>query len=281
MNDKILDFFRAKAPVYQSGATDFWNNEHISKGMLAAHLDPENDGASRKLSTVKTSVEWICEQLKDPKQKRLLDLGCGPGIYSEFLYDKGFSVTGIDFSKRSIAYARAHAQETKREIEYCYQNYLDIDYDNEFDAAILIYCDFGVLSPRDRAVLLTKINKALKPGGVLILDVYNKPFLDSYDEMQNVEYYESGFWSPKPHVVIQKNCYYNETDNILDRYMVITNDSCDCYNTWNQIYTKETFMEEIQKQSFETVGIFDDVCGKAFTDQDETMCGVFQKKREE
>ncbi len=44
------------------------------------------------------------------KTKKLLDLGCGAGIYSELLYDKGFSVTGIDFSKRSIEYAQNHAK---------------------------------------------------------------------------------------------------------------------------------------------------------------------------
>ena len=76
---------------------------------------------------------------KSGQGKQLLDLGCGPGIYSELLYDKGFSVTGIDFSKRSIEYAQNHARETNRKIRYSYQNYLEMNYENEFDVIILIY----------------------------------------------------------------------------------------------------------------------------------------------
>ena len=106
MNDKIIDFFRQEVPVYQCNTKAFWDDEHISKGMLAAHLDIGNDGASRKLSTIQKSVNWISEQYLDPDHRKLLDLGCGVGIYSELLHNMGFTVTGIDFSKRSIEYAK-------------------------------------------------------------------------------------------------------------------------------------------------------------------------------
>ncbi|MGE5494383.1 MAG: methyltransferase domain-containing protein [Burkholderiales bacterium] len=33
------------------------------------------------------------------KRPRLLDLGCGPGIYAELFAKKGFCVTGVDFSQ--------------------------------------------------------------------------------------------------------------------------------------------------------------------------------------
>lgn len=277
MNDKIINFFREKIPVYQSSTKAFWDDEHISKGMLSAHLDTDNDGASRKLRTMQKSVEWICEQCPNPRQKRLLDLGCGPGIYSELLYDKGFSVTGIDFSRCSIEYAKAHAQETDRNIEYHYQNYLDMDYEEEFDIAILIYCDFGVLSPSDRATLLAKIYRALKSGGILILDAFYEPYKNSFNEMQSVNFEQGGFWSPKPYVVIQKNHFYAETNNTLERYLLITDNSCECFNIWNQIYLKETFVSEIRAQKFYLLDLFDNICGKDFSGKEETICCVFQK----
>lgn len=277
MNDKIIDFFKEKVPVYQCGDKAFWNDEHISKNMLAARLDADSDGASRKLSTIQKSVEWICELTPNPKNKRLLDLGCGPGIYSELLHDKGFSVTGIDFSKRSIDCAKDRARKTKREIEYRYQNYLDINYENEFDVAILIYLDFGVLSPHNRTVLLAKIYKALKNDGILILDALNKPYLESFDEIQTVSFERSGFWTAAPHVIIQKNYFYSETNNTLERYLIITEDSCDRYNIWNQIYSDETFTKEIITQGFNLISLYDDVCGKTFTGKEETLCGAFQK----
>ncbi|OUP63456.1 SAM-dependent methyltransferase [Drancourtella sp. An177] len=277
MNDKIINFFRQEVPVYQRNTKAFWDDEHISKGMLAAHLDTNNDGASRKLSTIQESVDWICEQYLNSNCNQLLDLGCGVGIYSELLHDKGFSVTGIDFSKRSIEYAKAHARKSNREITYHYQNYLDINYENQFDIAILVYCDFGVLSPCDRNILLAKIHKALKNNGVLILDVFNKPYLNVFNETQSVKFEQSGFWSSKPHVVIQRNQFYNETNNILERYLIITEEDCECFNIWNQIYSDETFTKEISMQGFKLLSLYDNICGKMFTGKEETICGVFQK----
>lgn len=277
MNDKIIDFFKKEPPVYEKSSKAFWDDEHISKGMLEAHLDAAFDGASRKLPTIQKSVAWICNYCQDVENKQLLDLGCGPGIYSELLYDQGFSVTGIDFSRRSIAYAQNHAEETKRKIEYHYQNYLEMDYQNKFDLVILIYCDFGVLPPQDRAVLLKKIHKALKRGGILILDVYHEPYRNAFHEMQSIQYEDGGFWSPEPYVVIQKNKVYTRTNNTLEQYLVITKESMECFYIWNQIYSKVSFMEEIEKQGFETVDMFDDICGRPFTGQKESICGVFTK----
>ena len=276
MNSKLLDCFKTAPPIYQENSKAFWDDEHISKSMLAAHLDPD-DGASRKLPTIQKSVEWICKYMQNVEGKRLLDLGCGPGIYAEMLCDRGFSVTGIDFSKRSIEYAQNRAKETKRNIEYRYQNYLEIDYENEYDVVILIYCDFGVLSPQDRGILLKKIHKALKPGGILILDVFNENYLNSFSESQTVQYEEGGFWTNEPYVLIQKNKVYRESNNTLEQYLIITQNDFDCFNIWNQIYSAESFRQEIEDGRFEVVDIFDNVCGKPFTGQEECICGVYKK----
>ncbi len=40
-------------------------------------------------------------------------------------------------------------------------NYLDMDYQDVFDAAVLIYCDFGVLPPENRKDYYCK--KYIKP----------------------------------------------------------------------------------------------------------------------
>ena len=77
--------------------------------MLKAHLDPEFDGASRKLDFIEKSVAWITERIPPADYPLLLDIGCGPGIYAEMFTKKGYQVTGVDFSKRSIDYAQQSA----------------------------------------------------------------------------------------------------------------------------------------------------------------------------
>ena len=276
MNNKIIDFLKNSPQIYAESGNKFWDDEHISKYMLAAHLDPEGDAATRKKAGIIDSVNWITE-LCGGTNKKLLDLGCGPGIYAELLTEKGFEVTGIDFSRRSIDYAMENSQKKNLKIAYYYQNYLDIDYREEFDIVILIYCDFGVLSPENRRILLNKIYQALKPGGRFILDVFHEPYLKLFQEMQNIYYEQNGFWSPKEHVVMQKNQFYKESKNTLESYLVITENECKRYNIWNQIYTADLLEKEVTETGFRLLQLFDDVQGKEYTGLADTICGVFEK----
>ena len=277
MYNKIINFLKEQSVLYAESDDAFWDDEHISKYMLASHLDPDCDNASRKQEGIINSVNWITELCGGAANKKLLDLGCGPGIYAELLAKKGFQVTGIDFSKRSINYAVDSSRKKNLDITYHYQNYLDINYKEEFDVVILIYCDFGVLSPKNRRTLLSKIYQALKPGGILILDVFHEPYVNSFEEMQNVSYQQEGFWAPEPYVVIQRNQYYKESRNTLEQYLVIRENDCKCYYIWNQIYTKDTLNREVSTAGFKNASFFDDVLGKEYTGLENTICGVFYK----
>ena len=74
--------------------------------MLASHLNPDEQGATCKHDFAFKSAEWIATVAPPAEYKKLLDLGCGPGIYAERFVKEGFAVIGIDFSTRSIAYAK-------------------------------------------------------------------------------------------------------------------------------------------------------------------------------
>jgi 2-polyprenyl-3-methyl-5-hydroxy-6-metoxy-1,4-benzoquinol methylase len=73
--------------------------------MLEAHLNPDWDVASRKHSYINRSVKWLSGVI--PANGEILDLGCGPGLYAKILSGMWYDVTGVDFSKRSIAYAKS------------------------------------------------------------------------------------------------------------------------------------------------------------------------------
>ncbi len=102
---KILE----RPALYKNTEVAFWNDEYISKQMLKAHLDPEFEGASRKLKFIEKSVAWIKEIVPPSSYPLLLDIGCGPGIYAERFTGIGYQVTGIDFSIRSIDYGQNSA----------------------------------------------------------------------------------------------------------------------------------------------------------------------------
>jgi SAM-dependent methyltransferase len=272
-----LKKYTTKPQLNSPSTNKFWDDEHISKGMLEAHLNPSWDAATRKPEFLDKSVNWISEIAPSSQYKLLLDLGCGPGLYAERFSSAGYSVTGVDFSKRSIAYAKEQTLLNKSNIEYRYQNYLTIDYVEHFDVITLIYCDYAVLSITERLNLLKKVYQALKPKGKFIFDVFT-PIMRKA-ESRSWQYNEgSGFWSEKPHICLESVYQYDDEDKSeLRQCIVLTEETVNCYNIWDHYFTKEALLSEIQTAGFNTYEFYGDVAGKEFSDTGETICGVFTK----
>lgn len=277
MYEKLLGYLRDKPLLYTPSTAAFWDDEHISKGMLGAHLDPDVEAASRKHDFIRESVDWIARICDRQTGNKLLDLGCGPGIYAELFCKAGYSVTGVDFSKRSIEYATRHALSNRMEISYVYKNYLDIEYEEAFDVVTLIYCDFGALSPADRHLLLAKIRRALKKGGTLILDGFTEHEIVGFPEGRTIQYCDQGFWSASSYMCIQSNYLYPDTGNYLEQYVVVTEDDCRCFNIWNQIFTEESLASELRRAGFGSTTFFDDVRGKTLSDHSKTISAVAKR----
>ncbi len=267
----IHEFIKVMPSLYENSTTAFWDDAHISKSMLEAHLNPTFDGASRNMEFVDKSVKWIS---KFKEGGKLLDLGCGPGLYASRLAYKGLKVTGIDFSKRSIEYGKEQAKMTGQDINYYYQNYLDIEYEEEFDLIILIYCDLGVLSPENRKRLLKKSYNALKKSGIIILDVHSMRALEDFKECEHFRFENGGFWALNPYLLLERNKYYAKTANTLEQYVVVQENTCNNYNIWNQLYSQELLKEEVSAAGFENIMLYDDVAGTAYSGNGKTICAV-------
>jgi SAM-dependent methyltransferase len=276
-NQLLLKLLKQKPQLYEPSSSKFWDDEHISKGMLEAHLNPEWDAATRNYDFVQSSVNWITE-IADPIQfPKLLDLGCGPGIYAELFHQKGFQVTGVDFSSRSIQYATESAMKNQRDITYHYMNYLELPFVNEFDVVTLIYCDFGVLSDLDRSKLLDKIYRALKPGGKLIFDVFTPQQYKNKAEENSFSYEEPGFWNDKPHICLNSLYRYEENNTYLNQTIVITEDKLECYNIWEHTFLPEELINDIYHAGFADVDFYGDIAGMTYTPDSTMICVVSHK----
>lgn len=248
-----------KPQIYEKGTANMWTDEHISKYLLEGHINPEIDVASRKKTTIDRTVDWILNQC-DKQKMSVLDLGCGPGLYAEILATKGHKVTGVDFSKRSIEYARNHAAEKKLDIKYLYQNYLEADFENEFDLAIMICCDFVVLSPQERNELLTLVRRALKPSGVFIFDALNDKTLEGKTFAKSWEVADSGFWRDQPYLLLSESFHYMENKAMLDQFIIMDHlGSYDIYRFWSHYFTQDNLKAELEKSGFEKVKYYEDV----------------------
>ncbi|MBI9013098.1 MAG: class I SAM-dependent methyltransferase [Clostridiales bacterium] len=259
---------------------DFWDNEHISKMMLMAHLNPNWDAASRKPETIEATCKWIISTLDLNHQQSMLDLGCGPGLYSTKFYESGLNITGIDYSKRSLAYAKEQAADKKYDIKYINMNYLEIDYQASFDVVVLIYCDFGVLSSEYRNILLKKIHKALKPGGHFVFDVWTTAYDELTAEYKNwIVHEKQGFWKPTPHLELILKKYYQADQVSLKQHIILEEESnINVYNLWEQCYTVDTITSLLNNNEFEVKSIVGDLTGKSY-DENSNLMGIVAKKK--
>lgn len=247
---------------FTPGEPHFWTDPHIARQMLAFHLDPQTEAASRQPEIIQRSVDWLIETLPLQPGMRVLDLGCGPGLYASRLADAGLQVTGVDFSETSIAYARSQ----RPQVDYRCQNYLELDVAGDFDAALLIYGDFCVLSPQQRARLLAHVRNVLKPGGSFVLDV-STPALRRKAGLKNGWYAApSGFWKPGPHLVLEQGFAY-EDDLFLDQYIVLEeNGKTSIYRNWFQDYTPDRIRRELEDNRFSIASLWGNLRGGPLTD---------------
>ena len=113
---------------------------------------------------------------------KICDFGCGPGLYTSRLARHGAQVTGVDFSPRSLRYAREQAEKEDLAIRYVHQNYLEFETEVRFDLVTMITCDFCALNPAQRAQMLDKWCRLLEPGGHVLLDAYLHAALEGREE---------------------------------------------------------------------------------------------------
>lgn len=117
-------------------------------------------------------------------------------------------MTGLDFSSRSIEYAKAHDSQST----YYVHDYLQPPPTEMFhDFATVIYCDYGALSKENRRTLLHNLKQTLTTEGQLFLDVFSMHQYDAFEEAMTWEHHPSpGFWSNEPHLTLTKNTRYTK-----------------------------------------------------------------------
>ena len=94
-----------KKPVlFEKSNHNIWTDPYIQQQILKKQLDFQTEEASRRQESVLKIVNFVLKHSK-PKS-HLLDLGCGPGLYTSLFADANYIVTGIDFNKSSIEYAK-------------------------------------------------------------------------------------------------------------------------------------------------------------------------------
>ena len=265
MFDQLERINERPEPFQFYTASDLWTDEHTSEQMLSLHLNEAIDVSSRNSKFIDQSVEWIVSEFDIGEDTKIADFGCGPGLYTTRLAKCGANVTGIDFSKRSIDYARKAATRERLNISYLNQNYLEFETEDRFDLVLMIMCDFCALSPNQRKEILRKFQMVLKPSGSVLLDVYS---LAAFEQKEEAATYEAnllnGFWSSNKYYGFLNIFKYDEEKLTLDKYTIIELDRTREVYNWLQYFAPEDLEREFIEAGFSLKGLFSDVAGNPY-----------------
>ena len=265
MFGKLQEINARPAVFSHDTVADLWTDEHTSAQMLTYHLDGSVDLSSRKTTFIDRSAEWIVSRFGLDETKSVLDLGCGPGLYTTRLARSGAQVTGIDFSKRSIQYAQKQSQRQGLPIDHVHADYQQYETNARFDLITMIMCDFCVLSPRRVQKMLDKIFAFLKPGGAVLLDAYT---LRAFEKREEIATYApgllDGFWSSEPYFGFLNTFKYEPDKVVCDKYTIIEKGATRVIYNWLQYYDPQALGKIFEGRGFAVEPLLGDVAGAVF-----------------
>jgi toxoflavin synthase len=116
------------------------------------------------------------ETLGDLNKKRVLEIGCGDGLFSQLLAERGASIVGYDRALQKIAEAQARVEAPGLDATFVVATPHTFVHDGTFDAAMSVMVLQYATSPEELAAFFRSASRHLVPGGRFISVVINPLF---------------------------------------------------------------------------------------------------------
>lgn len=250
MYQDLAEFVRRPEPFSRYTTDRLWTDPYVARSMLAFHIDESNDFASRSGRTIDGFVGWLDARL-GLSRKRVLDLGCGPGLYTSRMARRGAQVTGLDFSAVSLNHARTTAAAAGQVIDY-----LEADYHRDAlpapaDLVTLIYGDYNAMSPDRRRRFLAKVRDVLTPGGAFVFDVFSRgQFAQFRSGLEFGQRFMNGFWAEGDYFGFKVSHRFEDQAISLERYRICRPDEEYEIFNWIQYFDPADLAVELAAAGF-------------------------------
>lgn len=262
--DKIFD--RVVPPVpWDEGDNIPWDDPDFSERMLAEHLSQDHDLASRKTATIARHARWIFEELLGSEPARVLDLACGPGLYTCALAELGCRCVGVDFSPASIRHADETATAGGLPCTHLLADVRRGGFGDGFDLAMMIYGQINVFTPEQVPAILRDMSRSLKPGGTLLLEPQTLAQVRG-GGTQSTSWYtaERGLFAAQPHLVLQESYWDEASSTRTERFFVVgVEGSVERHVLSTVAYEDGELEKMISAAGFENVRAFPSLLGRA------------------
>ncbi len=256
---QTADIIHRQPPAIWSTSSKIpWHDPAFSTRMLREHLDQSHDRASRRLERIDEHVHWLAQRVLPNQPSTVLDLGCGPGLYTERLARLGHRCVGIDVAPAAIEHARAVAATSASGCAYVQGDLRSASLGGPYDAALLLFGEFNAFSPTESSLILDRAAQVLKPGGCLVLEAHTSAYVEHIGRHEPTWtratrsvfcdephlWLKEAFWDPNAHVAIE-------------RYFVIgASSSTTEYVSTTQGYGREDYERMLHRAGFDRIDVY-------------------------
>jgi SAM-dependent methyltransferase len=122
-------------------------------------------------------VNFIEESLGLAKNAVVLDLACGTGRHAIEMARRGYQIVGFDLSLAMLARAADEAQERDQKLNFVQGDMREMTFGETFDGVYTWNTSFGFFDEEKNNGVIANVHRALKAGGLFLLDVINRDYL--------------------------------------------------------------------------------------------------------
>jgi SAM-dependent methyltransferase len=201
-------------------------------------------------------VEDLAALINRGSKARVLDLCSGNGRHAIAMALRGYRATGIDIGPGAISLARETAKNLGLSVDFRLLDVNSVSFEDAYDAAYLTCGGLSDFSPQDAAGVMAIAERALAPGGKLIVEFADKTAAPAADSRswQYVQAERSLFFDG-PHLQLEERLFDAESCADVSRFFVVPSDGhVHEFAQCRQYYAEDAVREMLRSAHLEPIG---------------------------
>ena len=229
-----------------------------------------NPASPAAVAKAPMEVKFVLKQLRLTRGARLLDLCCGPARHSILLAKKGLDVTGYDYSTDYLKEAASKAKKAGVRLALVRGDMRRLKFNGVFDAAVNLFTSFGYFQRfSDDIKTLKGIARALKPGGLFMIDVVHGDFVRRNFKAKNWMRLEDGSYRLDNAVLIK--------DGLFTTWTVIKKGKTREKSFFTRLYSRNRMSAALRQAGLKPLKFWGGFCGEKLTDKTNRLIVLARK----